>query len=68
LAARNYEEGWSRIDGKEQAMAADSGNRIERSDIRFGRLLEEANGSLVSFWVVFKNEEQEDQKGHQVRM
>jgi hypothetical protein len=56
LAARNYEEGWSRIDGKEQAMAADGGSRIERNDIRFGRLLEEANEGLVSFWVVFKNE------------
>jgi hypothetical protein len=29
--ARNYEEGWSRIDGKEQAMATDGGSRIERN-------------------------------------
>jgi len=26
LAARNYEEGWSRIDGEEQAMAANGGS------------------------------------------
>jgi hypothetical protein len=51
LAAGNYEEGWSRIDGEEQAMAANGGSRIERSVRRFGRLQEEANGSLVSFWV-----------------
>jgi hypothetical protein len=31
LAARNYEEGWSQIDGKEQAMADDGGSRIERN-------------------------------------
>jgi hypothetical protein len=31
LVARNYEEGWSRIDGKEQAMATDGGSRIERN-------------------------------------
>jgi hypothetical protein len=49
--AGNYEEGWSRIDGKEQAMAADGGSWIEQSGRRFGRLQEEANGSLVSFWV-----------------
>jgi hypothetical protein len=54
LAVGNYEEGWSRIDGKEQAMAADGGSRIERSGRRFGRLQEEANGSLVSFWVALK--------------
>jgi hypothetical protein len=38
LATGNYEEGWSRIDGEEQAMAADGGSRIERSGKRFGRL------------------------------
>jgi len=54
LAARNYEEGWSRIDGDEQATAADGGSRIERSGRRFRRLREEANGSLVSFWVALK--------------
>jgi len=54
LAAGNYEEGWSRIDGEEQAMAADGGSRIEWSGRRFGRLQEEANGSLVSFWVALK--------------
>jgi len=27
LAAGNYEEGWSRSDGEEQAMAADGGRR-----------------------------------------
>jgi hypothetical protein len=48
LAAGNYEKGWSRIDEDEQAMVADSGSRIERNGKRFGRLLEEANGSLVS--------------------
>jgi len=26
LAAGNYEEGWSQIDGEEQAMAADGGS------------------------------------------
>ncbi len=52
--AGNYEEGWSRIGGKEQAMATDGGNRIERSGKRFGRFQEEANGSLVSFWVALK--------------
>ncbi len=52
--AGNYEEGWSRIDGKEQAMAADSGSRIEWSGRRFGRLQEEANESLVNFWVALK--------------
>jgi len=61
LAAGNYEEGWSRIDEEEQAMAADSGSWIKRSGRRFGRLQEEANGSLVSFWVVLKNEEEDDQ-------
>jgi len=50
LAARNYEEGWSRIDGEEQAMAADSGSWMERSGRRFRRLQEEANGSLMGFW------------------
>ncbi len=54
LAAGNYEEGWSRIDGKEQAMAADGGSWIERSGRRFGRFQEEANGSLLSFWVELK--------------
>jgi hypothetical protein len=54
LAAGNYEEGWNRIDGKEQAMAADGGSQIERSGRRFRRLQEEANGSLVSFWVALK--------------
>jgi hypothetical protein len=49
LAAGNYEEGWSRIDGKEQIMAADGGSRIERSGRRFRKLQEEANGSLVNF-------------------
>ncbi len=47
--AGNYEEGWSRIDGEEQAMVVDDGSRIERSGRRFGRLLKEANGSVVSF-------------------
>ncbi len=50
LAAGNYEEGWSRIDGEEQAMAADGGSWMERSGKRFGKLQEEANGSLMSFW------------------
>jgi len=54
LAAGNYEEGWSRIDGEEQAMAADSGSWIEQSGRRFKKLEEEANGSLVSFWVALK--------------
>jgi hypothetical protein len=54
LVARNYEEGWSRIDGEEQAMVANSGSRIERSGRRFERRQEEANGSLVSFWVALK--------------
>jgi hypothetical protein len=54
LAAGNYEEGWSRIDGEEQAMAADGGGRIERSGRRFGKLQEEVNESLVSFWVTLK--------------
>jgi len=49
LVAGNYEEGWSRIDGEEQAMAANSGSWMERSGRRFGRLQEEANGSLMSF-------------------
>jgi hypothetical protein len=61
LAAGNYEEGWSRIDGEEQAMAADGGSRIERSGRRFRGLQEEANGSLVSFWVALKNGEEDDQ-------
>jgi len=38
LAARNYEEGWSRIDGEEQAMAANGGSWMERSGRRFERL------------------------------
>jgi hypothetical protein len=46
----NYEEGWSRIDGEEQAMAANGGSWMERSGRRFERLQEEANGSLRSFW------------------
>ncbi len=50
LAAGNYEEGWSRIDGEEQAMAADGGSWMERNGRRFGRLQEEANGSLMGFW------------------
>jgi len=50
LAAGSYEEGWSRIDEKEQAMAADGGSRIERSGWRFGRLRKEANGCVGSFW------------------
>jgi hypothetical protein len=47
LAAGNNEEGWSRIDEEEQAMAADGGSWIERSGRIFGRLREEANRSLV---------------------
>jgi hypothetical protein len=35
-------------------MAAHSGSRIEQNGRRFGRLQEEANGSLVSFWVALK--------------
>jgi hypothetical protein len=50
LAAGNYEEGWSRIDVEEQAMAANGGSWMERSGRRFERLQEEANGSLKSFW------------------
>ncbi len=50
LAVGNYEEGWSRIDGEEQAMAANGGSWMERSGRRFERLQEEANGSLRSFW------------------
>jgi hypothetical protein len=50
LAARNNEEGWSRIDEEEQVMAADGGSWIERSGRIFGRLQKEANGSLVSNW------------------
>jgi hypothetical protein len=61
LAARSYEEGWSRIDGEEQAMVADGGSWIERSGRRFGRLQEEANESQVSFWVALKNGEEDDQ-------
>jgi len=49
LAAGNYEEGWSRIDGEEQAMAANGGSQIERSGRRFGRFQKEANRSLVVF-------------------
>jgi len=55
LAVGNHEEGWSRIDGEEQAMTADGGSRIERSGRRFERLQEEVNGSLVSFWVALKS-------------
>jgi hypothetical protein len=54
LAVGNYEEGWSQIDGEEQVMAANGGSRIERSGRRFRRLQEEANGSLVNFWVALK--------------
>jgi hypothetical protein len=54
LAARNYEEGWSRIDEEEQAMAVDSGSWIERNGRIFGRLQEEANGSLVSNFEALK--------------
>jgi len=50
LAAGNYEEGWSQIDGEEQAMATDGGSWMERSGRRFGKLQEEANRSLMSFW------------------
>jgi len=50
LVVGNYEEGWSRIDGEEQAMAANGGSWMERSGRRFERLQEEANGSLRSFW------------------
>jgi hypothetical protein len=35
-------------------MATNGGSRIEWSGRRFGRLQEEANGSLVSFWVALK--------------
>ncbi len=35
-------------------MAADGGSQIEWSGRRFGRLQEEVNGSLVSFWVALK--------------
>jgi hypothetical protein len=48
LAAGNNGEGWSRTDEEEQAMAADGGSWIEWSGRIFGRLQEEANGSLVS--------------------
>ncbi len=68
LAAGSYEEGWSRIDGEEQAMVADGGSRIERSGRRFGRLQEEANRSLVSFWVVLKRGARGGFWGQQVRM
>jgi len=37
LAVGNYEEGWSQIDGEEQAMATNGGSRIEWSGRRFGR-------------------------------
>jgi hypothetical protein len=47
LAAGNYEEGWSRIDGKEQAMAADGGSRIERSGRRLGEIWKEEEAILV---------------------
>jgi len=50
LATGNYEEGWSRVDGEEQAMVADGGSWMEWSGRRFGRLQEEANESLMSFW------------------
>ncbi len=68
LAAGNYEEGWSRIDGEEQAMAGDGGSRIERSGRRFERLQEEANGSLVSFWMTLKRGGRGGFGGQQVRM
>jgi hypothetical protein len=50
LAAGNYEEGWSQIDGEEQAMAANGGSWMEWSGKRLERLQEEANGSRRSFW------------------
>ncbi len=68
MATGNYEEGWSRIDGEEQAMAADGGSRIKQSGRRFERLQEEANGSLVSFWVALKQGARGGFWGQQVRM
>jgi hypothetical protein len=68
LTTGSYEEEWSRIDGKEQAMAADGGSWIERSGRRFGKLQEEANASLVSFWVTLKRGGRGGFKGQQVRM
>jgi hypothetical protein len=49
-------------------MAADGGSRIERGGKRFGRFQEEANGSLVSFWVAFKTRTRRRIGGQQVRM
>jgi hypothetical protein len=54
LVAGNYEEGWSRIDEEEQAMAADGGSWIERSGRIFEKLHKEANGGLVSLCVALK--------------
>jgi hypothetical protein len=68
LAVGNYEEGWSQIDGKEQAMTADGGSRIERNGRRFGKLQKETNGGLVSFWVAFKTRTKRRIEGQQVRM
>jgi hypothetical protein len=44
LAAKNYEEVWSRIDGEELAMAANSGSRMKRKRRRIEKLMEEAKG------------------------
>ncbi len=52
----------------EQAMAANGGSRIERSGRGFGRLHEEANGSLVSFWVAPKRGGRGGLEEQQVRM
>jgi hypothetical protein len=68
LAAGNYEEGWSRIDGEEQAMAVDGGSWIEQSGRRFRRLQEEANRSMVSFWVALKRGGRAGSGEQQVRM
>jgi hypothetical protein len=54
LAAGNYEEGWSRIDEEEKAMAVDGESRIEQSGRKFERLQEETNGSLVSNFEALK--------------
>jgi hypothetical protein len=49
-------------------MAADGGSRTERSGRRFGRLQEEANRSLVSFWVALKRGGRGGFSEQQVRM
>jgi hypothetical protein len=49
LVAGNYEEGWSRIDEEEQAMAADGGAGQNGVEGFFKKLQEEANECLVSF-------------------